>query len=162
LVLGYIFNYLGSTLTNKLMSLLSFIFSVPIKSGISYYRSATPSHYRCIILEQFRKCASTLECLTVHWSDVELLLEHSSSPWPFIRQLSIRLKSCANFPSASLIKRSPPSKAFPHLQYLSFSGRRFSFNPPEPLATWILLCFDALVSSSSKFIILHVNRCCVT
>jgi len=98
----------------------------------------------------------------LHWSDVEHLLEHSSSPWSFVRQLNIRLESCTNFPSASLIKRLPTNKAFPQLQYLSFSGRRFSLNPPKPLATQILLCFDALVSSSSKFIILHVNRCCVT
>ncbi|CAF3913366.1 unnamed protein product, partial [Rotaria sp. Silwood1] len=129
--------------------------SNPIKSGISYYQSVTPSHYRCIILEQFRKCASALECLTLHWSDLELLLEHSSSPWPFVRQLNIRLKARTNFPSASLIKQLPTNKAFPQLQYLSFSGRRFPLNPPKPLATWILLCFDALVSSSSKFSILH-------
>ncbi|CAM4865761.1 unnamed protein product [Rotaria socialis] len=114
--------------------------SNPIKSGISYYRS----------------------CLTLHWSDLELLLEHSSSPWPFVRQLNIRLKPRTNFPSASLIKQLPTNKAFPQLQYLSFSERRFSLDPPKPLATWILLCFDALVSSSSKFIILHVNRCYVT
>ncbi|CAF4015693.1 unnamed protein product [Rotaria sp. Silwood1] len=136
--------------------------SNPIKSGISYYQSITPSHYRCIILEQFRKCASALECLTLHWSDLELLLEHSSSPWPLVRQLNIRLKTRTDFPSASLIKQLPTNKAFPQLQYLSFSGRRFSLNPPKPLATWMLLCFDGLISSSSKFIILHVNRCYLT
>jgi hypothetical protein len=136
--------------------------SNPIKSEISYYRSITPSHYRCFVLEQFRRCASALECLILQWSDLELLLEHSSSPWPFVRQLHIRLESRTKFPSASLIKRLPTNKAFPQLQYLSFSGYRLPLNPPKPLATWILSCFDALVSSSAKFIIFHVNRCCVT
>jgi hypothetical protein len=134
----------------------------PIKSGKSYDRSVTSNHYRCIILEQFRQCASVLEYLTLYWSDVRLLLKHSSSPWPFVRQLNILMESCTNIPSASLIKRLPTNKAFPQLQYLSFGGRRFSLAPPKPLATRILLCFDALVSSSSKFIMLHMNRCCGT
>ncbi|CAF3751781.1 unnamed protein product [Rotaria sp. Silwood1] len=136
--------------------------SNPIKSGKSYDRSVTPNHYRCIILEQFRQCASVLEYLTLYSSDIRLLLKHSSSPWPFIRQLNILMKSCTNIPSASFIKRLPTNKAFLQLQYLSFGGRRFSLAPPKPLATRILLCFDALVSSSSKFIMLHMNRCCGT
>ena len=136
--------------------------SNPMKSRMSCYRCITPIHYRCIIFEQFRKCAPALECLTLYWPDVKLLLEHSSSPWSFVRQLNIRLESSSNLPSASLIERLPTNKAFPQLQYLSFSGRRFSLNPPQPLATQILLCLDALVSSSSKFIILHMNRCCGT
>lgn len=136
--------------------------SNPIKSMISYYQSVTPSRYRCFILDQFRKCAPALECLMIHWFDVELLLEHCSSSWSFVRQLNIRLEFCPNFPCTSLIKRLPTNKAFPQLQYLSFSGRRFSLNPPKPLATQILAYFDALVSSSSKFVTLHVNRCCVT
>ncbi|UJR07961.1 hypothetical protein I4U23_012240 [Adineta vaga] len=136
--------------------------SNPIKSGMSYYRSVTPNHYRCVILEQFRRCSSLLECLTLNWSVIELLLEHSFSPWPTVRQLNILMESYTNFPSASLIKQLPTDKAFPQLQYLSFGGRRFSFTRPESLATQILSCFDALISSSSKFIIFHVNRCCVT
>ncbi|CAF2123354.1 unnamed protein product [Rotaria magnacalcarata] len=136
--------------------------SNPIKSGISYYRSVTPNHYRYIILERFRQCASVLEYLTLYWSDVRLLLKHSSSPWLFVRQLNILMEPCTNIPSATLIKRLPTNKAFPQLQYLSFGGRRFSLAPPKPLATRILLCFDALVSSSSKFIMLHINRCCGT
>ncbi|CAF4732260.1 unnamed protein product [Rotaria sp. Silwood1] len=132
----------------------------PIKSGKSYDPSVTPNHYRCIILDQFRQCASVLEYLTLYWSDIRLLLKHSSSPWPFVRQLNILMESCTNIPSASLIKRLPTNKAFPQLQYLSFGGRRFSLTPPKPLAIRILLCFDALVSSSSKFIMLHMNKCC--
>ncbi|CAF3022008.1 unnamed protein product [Rotaria sp. Silwood2] len=62
-------------------------------------------------------------------------------------------------PSPYLTKRLPTNEAFPQLQYLSFGGRRFSLTPPKKLANRILLCFDSLVSSS-KFIILHVNRCC--
>ncbi|CAF3776891.1 unnamed protein product [Rotaria sp. Silwood1] len=135
--------------------------SNPIKSGKSYDRSVTPNHYRCIILEQFRQYASVLEYLTLYWSDIRLL-KHSSSPWPFIQQLNILMESCTNIPSASFIKRLPTNNAFPQLQYLSFGGRRFSLAPPKPLATRILLCFDALVSSSSKFIMLHMNRCCGT
>ena len=135
--------------------------SNPIKYRTSYYRSATPNDYRCFILEQFRQCAPVLECLMLHWSDVVLLLEYSSSPWSFVRKLNIRLNSCTNLPSTSLIKRLPTNEAFPQLQYLSFCGRRFSLNPPKPLATQILLCFDALISSSSKLITLHVNRCSV-
>ena len=72
------------------------------------------------------------------------------------------MESCTSIPSASLIKQLPTNKAFPQLQYLSFGGRRFSLAPPKPLATQILLCFDALVSSSSKFLMLHMNRCCGT
>ncbi|CAF4307506.1 unnamed protein product [Rotaria sp. Silwood2] len=136
--------------------------SNPIKFDKLYDRSVTPNHYRCIILEQFRQCASVLEYLTLYWSDIRLLLKHSSSPWPFVRQLNILMESFTNIPSASLMKRLPTNKAFPQLQYLSFGGRRFSLSPPKPLATRILLCFDALVSSSSKFIILHINRCCGT
>ena len=134
----------------------------PIQSGRSSDRSRTPSDCRCLILDQFRQCAPALESLMLHYSDVELLLEHSSSPWSFVRQLHIRLESYSNFPSASLIKRLPTNKAFPQLQYLSLSGRRFSLRRAEGLATEILLCFDALVSSSSKFLTFHVNRCCVT
>jgi hypothetical protein len=67
-----------------------------------------------------------------------------------------------NNPSVSLIKRLPTNEAFPQLQYLSFGGRRFPLTPPKVLANQILLWFDGLVSSSSKFIILHVNRCCVS
>ena len=136
--------------------------SNPIKCRQSYDRSETLDDYRCIILEQFRQCASVLEYLTLNWSDIRLLLKHSSSPWPFIRQLNICMESCTKFPSASLIKRLPTNKAFPQLQYLSFGGRRFPLSSPKTLAMRILLCFDALVSSSSKFIILHINRCCIT
>ncbi|CAF1510539.1 unnamed protein product [Rotaria sp. Silwood1] len=136
--------------------------SNPIKFNKLYYRCVTLNHYRCIILEQFRQCACALESLTLYWSDIQLLLKHSSLPWPFVRQLNILMESCTNIPSASLIKRLPTNKAFPQLQYLSFGGRRFSLTSPKSLATRILLCFDALVSSSSKFIMLHINRCCST
>ncbi|CAF2958401.1 unnamed protein product [Rotaria sp. Silwood2] len=136
--------------------------SNPIKFDKLYDRCVTPNHYRCFILEQFRQCACALESLTLYWSDIRLLLKHSSLPWPFVRQLNILMESCTNIPSASLIKRLPTNKAFPQLQYLSFGGRRFSLTSPKPLATRILLCFDALVSSSSKFLILHINRCCGT
>ena len=122
---------------------------------------AMNDNYRCFILEQFRQCASALESLTLYWSNIRLLLKHSSSPWPFIRQLNILMKSCSKIPSPFLIKQLPTNKAFPHLEYLSFGGRRFSLNRTKSLAIRILLCFDALVSSSSKFIILHMNRCCI-
>ena len=118
--------------------------------------------YRCFILEQFRQCASVLECLTLYWSDVQLLLKHSYSPLPFIRQVNILIESCTNIPPPALIKQLPTNRAFPQLQYLSFGGRRYSFTQPKSLAIRILLSFDALVSSSSKFIILHMNRCCGT
>ncbi len=140
--------------------------SNPMRSRESCDRSVTPIHYRCIILEQFRQCAPVLEYLTLYWSDVRLFLEHSASPWPFVRQLNILLESLEpgtnNNPSVSLIKRLPTNEAFPQLQYLSFGGRRFPLTPPKVLANQILLWFDGLVSSSSKFIILHVNRCCVS
>jgi hypothetical protein len=138
----------------------------PMRSRESYDGSVTPIHYRCIILEQFRRCAPALEYLTLYWSDVRLLLKHSALPWPFVRQLNIRLKSLEpdrdDTPSVSLIKRLPKNEAFPQLTYLSFGGCRFSLTPPKALANRILLWFDALVSSSSKFITLHVNRCCLS
>ena len=136
--------------------------SNPVKSRISYYRSQTSRDSRSFILDQFRKCAPALECLMLYWSDVELLLRHCSSAWSSVRQLNIHLESHIHFPCVSLIKRLPTNKAFSQLQYLSFNERRLSFNRPKPLATWIVSCFDALVSSSSKLLILHVNRCCVT
>ncbi|CAF1403453.1 unnamed protein product [Adineta ricciae] len=134
--------------------------SNPIKSGLSFYRSTTSNYYRCFILEQFRKCASALECLSLYISNIELLLEHSSSPWPFVWQLNIYIESYRDFPSACFIKQLPTHKAFPQLQYLSFNGRGYSLNRPKSLALQILSCFDALMFSSSKFITLHVNRFC--
>ncbi|CAF1300926.1 unnamed protein product [Rotaria sp. Silwood1] len=134
----------------------------PMRSRESYDQSVISIDCRLIILEQFRECAPVLEYLTLYWSDVRLLLKYSASPWPFVRQLNIRLESYTNNPSASLIKQLPTNKAFPQLQYLSFGGRRFPLTPPKVLTNWILLCLDSLVYSSSKFIILHVNRCCVT
>lgn len=136
--------------------------SNPMKCRQSSDRSGTPKDYRCFILQQFRQCTSILQCLTLSWSDVRLLLKHSSSPWPCIRQLNTFLETSTNIPSPSTIKQLPTNKAFPQLQYLSFGGRRFSLTQPKSLAIQILLCFDALVSSSSKFLILHINRSCGT
>ncbi|UJR29379.1 hypothetical protein I4U23_010591 [Adineta vaga] len=114
----------------------------------------------CFNIKQFRKCASALACLTLHWSDVQLLLKHSSSSWPFVRRLDVRLTTLTNIPSASLIKQLPTNNFFPQLQCFSLVGRRFSLNRPKSLVTRILICLDALVSSSSKFTILHVNKHC--
>ncbi|CAF4092816.1 unnamed protein product [Rotaria sordida] len=131
----------------------------PMQSRKLYNQFVTPNLYR-YILEQFRQCATALESLTLYWSDIRLLLKHSSSPWSFVRQLNILLDIDEKIPSPFLTKRLPTNEAFPQLQYLSFGGRRFSLTPPKKLANRILLWFDSLVSSSSKFIILHVNRCC--
>jgi hypothetical protein len=124
-------------------------------------QSAILNSYCCVILEEFRKCTCALQSLTLSWCDIQLL-QYSSSPWPSVRQLNILIDSFKQIPSPSLIKQLPTNKAFPQLEYLSFGGRRFSLSRPKPLATRILLCFDALVSSSAKFITLHVNRCCIT
>ncbi|CAF3736407.1 unnamed protein product [Rotaria sordida] len=134
----------------------------PMQSRKLYNQSVTPNLYRYILLEQFRQCATAFESLTLYWSDIRLLLKHSSSPWSFVRQLNILLDTDRKIPSPFLTKRLPTNEAFPQLQYLSFGGRRFSLTPPKKLANRILLWFDSLVSSSSKFIILHVNRCCGT
>ena len=135
--------------------------SNPMTCCKSSDRCVPMNDYRCFILEQFRQCASALECLTLYWSNIRLLLKYSSSPWPFIRQLNILMKTCSKIPSRSLIKQLPTNTAFPQLEYVSFGGRRFSLNRTKSLAIRILLCFDALVSSSSKFTILHMNRCCI-
>ena len=124
----------------------------PMESSKLYNQSVSPNLYRYILLEQFRQCATALESLTLNWSDIRLLLKHFSSPWPFVRQLNILLDSYRKIPSPFLTKRLPTNEAFPQLQYLSFGGRRFSLTPPKKLANRILLCFDSLVSSSSKFI----------
>jgi hypothetical protein len=133
----------------------------PTRATPCNYRLVTPIHHRCIILDQLRQCAPSLQCLTLWWYDVRLLLKHSISPWPSIRQLNIRLRTCRkDNPSASLIKRLPTTKAFPELRYLSFGSCRLLLTPPELVAERILSWVDALIFSSSKVVILHVNRCC--
>jgi len=125
------------------------------------YRCATPIYNRCFILDQLRQCAPSLECLTLWWHDVQLLFECSILPWSSIQKLNIRLRIHEkDNPSASLLERLPTIKAFPELRYLSFGSRRFDLTPPEFAAEQILSWLDALVSSSSKFVILHVNRLC--
>lgn len=141
---------------------LPFLRHLQIRFISNSMKSRTSNNDRCFILEQFRQCASVLHCLTLYWSDIRLLLEHSFSPWSSIRQVNILMESCTKIPPPTLIKQLPTNKAFPQLQYLSFGGRRFSLHQPKSLAIRILLCLDALVSSSSKFIILHMNRCCST
>ena len=122
-------------------------------------RSVTPIYNRCFILDQLRQCAPSLQCLTLWWHDLRPLLKYSDSPWPSIQQLNILLRA-EEKPSASVIKRLPISKAFPHLRYLTVGSRRFMLTPPESLAEWILSWIDALVFPASKLVILHVNRRC--
>ncbi|CAF1121845.1 unnamed protein product [Rotaria sp. Silwood1] len=123
--------------------------------------SFTPIHHRCIILDQLRQCAPSLQCLTLWWHDVRLLLKHSNSPWPSIQQLNILLRThTKDNPSASLIRRLPTIKVFPQLRYLSLGARRFLLTPPELAAERILSWIDALVFSSSKLVVLHVNKNC--
>jgi hypothetical protein len=108
--------------------------------------------HRRVILEQLRRCVPVLERLTLWWPDMEMLIRHSALSWLSVREL--------NIPSASLIEQLANSAAFPHLRYLSFGSRRFRLNPPGVLAEWILLWLDNLVSVSSSFTILHLDRCC--
>ena len=143
--------------------ILPFLRSLRVDFQRNPMQSVTPNLYRYILLEQFRQCATALESLTLYWSDIRLILKHSNSPWSFVRQLNILLEDTdREILSPFLTKRLPTNEAFPQLQYLSFGGCRFSLTPPKKLANRILLWFDSLVSSSSKFIILHVNRCCGT
>lgn len=133
----------------------------PMRDWRSYDQSVTPIDHRSIILDQLRQCAPSLQCLTLWWCDVQLLLEHSHSPWLSIQQLNILLRTYEqDNPPASLIKRLPTDKVFPQLRYLSFGGRRFCLTPPELAAVQILSWFDALVSSSASFSTFHVNRGC--
>jgi hypothetical protein len=133
----------------------------PIETEEWNDRSVTSVHHRCVILDQLRQCAPSLECLTLWWHDVQLLFECSILPWSSIQKLNIRLRIHEkDNPSASLLVRLPTIKAFPELRYLSFGSRRFDLTPPEFAAEQILSWLDALVSSSSKFVILHVNRLC--
>ena len=133
----------------------------PVTGPQFYERSVTPIPHRRVILEQLRRCAPAVECLTLWWHDVQMLLKHSAGPWPSVRELNVRLKTGKrNIPSASLIAKLPTTAAFPQLRYLSFASRRFGLNPPKVLAKWILSWLDGLVSASSIFTILHLNRCC--
>jgi hypothetical protein len=133
----------------------------PIKGSQYYEQSVTAMNHRCAILEQLRQCAPALEFLTLWWHDVEMLLTHSALPWPSIRELNIRVETGKqNIPSAPLIGQLPTTMAFPQLRYLSVGPRRFALNPPEVLAGWILSWLDGLVSASSSFTILHLNRGC--
>ena len=133
----------------------------PVTGSQFYERPVTPMHHRRVILEQLRRCAPALECLTLWWHDVQMLITHSAGPWPSVRELNVRLKTGKrNIPSASLIGQLPTATAFPQLRYLSFGSRRFGLNPPKVLAKWILSWLDGLVSASSSFTILHLNRCC--
>ena len=86
---------------------------------------ATPDLYRHI-LKQFRQTALLPDYLTLDSFDVQLLLEHFSSPRSPVRQLNIRLETHAQIPCASFTKRLPTKQAFPQLQYLSLGGRRFT------------------------------------
>ena len=133
----------------------------PLRKNKMSYPSVTPIEHRCIILDQLRQSAPSLQSLILWWHDVKLLLEHSDSPWPSINQLQIRLPTNPKEnPSASLVKRLPTVKAFPQLQCLSFSGCRLPLTPLEVASELILSWVDALMSSLSKFVILHVNRRC--
>ena len=129
----------------------------------SFWRpvTVTPIGHRHAILEQLRQCAPALECLTLWWDDVKILLAHFALPWPSVRELHIRVETGKeNIPSASLIRQSQTNWAFPQLRYLSFGSRRFMLNPPEVLIKWILSWLDSLIAASPNFTILHVNRCC--
>jgi hypothetical protein len=133
----------------------------PMRANKCASRSVTPIHNRCFILDQIRQCAPSLQCLTLWWHDLRLLLKHSNSHWPSIQQLNILLRIHEkDNPSASLIKRLPTSKAFPQLRYLSFGYRRVLLTPPELVAERILSWFNALISPESKLVVLHVNRHC--
>ena len=84
--------------------------------------------HRCAVLEQLRQCAPALECLTLWWHDVEMLLTHSALPWPSVRELNILLETGKrNIPSAPLIGQLPTKMAFPQLRYLSVGPRWISF-----------------------------------
>ena len=117
--------------------------------------------HRHAILEQLRRCAPALECLTLWWPDVKILLAHPALPWPSLRELHVRVETGkGNIPSASLIGQLPTNWAFPQLRYLSFGARRFRLDPVEVLAEWILSWLDGLIAASPNFTILHINRCC--
>ncbi|CAF1294548.1 unnamed protein product [Rotaria sordida] len=122
-------------------------------------RSVTPIYSRFFILDQIRRCAPLLQCLTLWWHDLRPFLTYSHLPWPSIQQLNIRLRRQDN-PPASLIKRLPTNQAFPQLQYLTFGSRRFMLTPPELVAKQILSWLDALLFPTSKLVILHLNRRC--
>ncbi|CAF1384390.1 unnamed protein product [Adineta ricciae] len=129
--------------------------------NFEFHEPNTPISHRRILLEQLRQCAPTLERLTLWWHDTLHLLD-IDAPWPSIERFFVRLRyNEEDNPPASLVGRLASHKVFPRLRYLTFLGpRRFMLEPLTVMVKCILDWLDALLSSSSIFTVLHLNKGC--
>jgi hypothetical protein len=125
----------------------------PIKGREQYDRPVTPMNHRCVILEQLRRCAPALECLTLWWHDVEMLLTHSTLPWSSVRELNMLVETGkGNIPSAPLIGQLPTKMAFPQLRSLGWSS---SF---RARSTGSARRVDSLVARWSRFCLVELHH----